>query len=101
MQLPKKAWIPLVIAAVVASAAALFEWNWLRGPFSSYMTGRWGRPFAINGDLHVQLSSKPLVSAESVTLSNVPGSAEPVMVRATRCRSHRSGLVVRRPRFAA
>src|SRR3989442_12347882 len=82
MRIPKKAWISLAVVAVIAVAVALFEWNWLRGPLSSYMSARLGRPFAIDGDLRVELSAKPLLFADSVTVANAPWSAEPVMIRA-------------------
>ena len=84
MRVPKSLWIGVAIAATVAIVIALFEWNWLRGPLSSYMSARLGRPFAIDGDLRGELSARPLLVAESVTVANVPGSAEPTMVRAER-----------------
>ncbi len=84
MRVAKKVWIPVIVVAVVATVVALFEWNWLRSPLSSYMSERLGRPFAIAGDLHVELSRQPLVSADAVTLGNMAGSAEPVMAGAQR-----------------
>jgi AsmA family protein len=84
MRVPKKVWIPVVIAGVVAAVVALFEWNWLRAPLSSYMSARIGRPFAIAGDLRVELSRQPVVSADAVSLGNMAGSAEPVMADAQR-----------------
>jgi uncharacterized protein involved in outer membrane biogenesis len=84
MRVPKSLWIGVAIAAIVAIVIVLFEWNWLRGPLSSYMSARLGRPFAIDGDLRGELSARPLLVAESVTVANVPGSAEPTMVRAER-----------------
>ena len=80
----RKTWIFLGLAAVIAVAIALFEWNWLRGPLSEYLGARIGRQIGINGDLHVELSRQPLVSAESITVGNVPWSSEPVMARAQR-----------------
>jgi len=88
MRVPKAYWISFgitfAVAAAIAITIALFEWNWLRGPISSYMSARFGRPFAIDGDVRVELSAKPLLSADSVSLANAPGSAEPVMARAER-----------------
>jgi len=84
MRVAKKVWIPVIVVAVVATVVALFEWNWLRSPLSSYMSERLGRPFAIAGDLHVELSRQPLVSADAVTLGNMAGSAEAVMAGAQR-----------------
>ena len=84
MHVRKKLWISFAVMAGVAIAMVLFEWNWLRGPVSSYLSARWGHPVVIHGDLRVELSPKPLVSAESVTLGNVPGASEPFMARALR-----------------
>jgi AsmA family protein len=84
MQVPKKAWIVLAVAAVVAIAIALFEWNWLRGPIADYASARVGRPVAIAGDLRGEWSLKPLLSADAVTVGNTGWSTEPVMARAQR-----------------
>jgi hypothetical protein len=84
MQIPKKAWIFLGVAAVIAIVVALFEWNWLRSPLANYLSGRVGRPVAIQGDLHGEWSFKPLFSAYSVTVANPSWSAEPLMARAQR-----------------
>ena len=80
----RKTWIFLSLAAVITVAVALFEWNWLRGPLADYVGARVGRQIGINGDLHVELSRQPVISAESITVSNVPWSSEPVMARAQR-----------------
>src|SRR5439155_12751254 len=84
MHMPKKAWIVLGIAAVIAIIVALFEWNWLRSPLATYLSGRVGRAVAIEGDLHGEWSWKPLFSAESVTVRNASWSSEPVMAQARR-----------------
>jgi uncharacterized protein involved in outer membrane biogenesis len=84
MQVPKKTWIFLGVAAVVAIAIAFFEWNWLRGPIANYLAVKVGRPVAITGDLRGEWSFKPLLSADTVTVGNAPWSAEPLMVRARR-----------------
>ena len=73
-----------MIAAAVALVVVLFEWNWLRPPLAAYMSARLGRPFAIDGDLHVELSAKPQLFADDVKVANVPESAEPVMIHAQR-----------------
>jgi uncharacterized protein involved in outer membrane biogenesis len=77
-------WIAAIVLAIVAIAVALFEWNWLRAPLSSYVSARLGRPFAIGGDLNVLLSAKPMVVMDDVTIANAPGLAEPAMMRAQR-----------------
>src|SRR5439155_21590878 len=84
MQIPRKAWILLGVAAVIAIIVALFEWNWLRSPLATYLSGRVGGAVAIEGDLHGEWSWKPLFSAESVTVRNASWSSEPVMVQARR-----------------
>src|SRR5207302_10552416 len=84
MQIPRRAWILAAIAAVVVLAIALFNWNMLRGPFATYLSAKVGRPVSIQGDLHVDLSMKPLIAADSVVVGNVPWSDEPVMARAQR-----------------
>ena len=78
----RKTCIFLGLATVIAAAVALFEWNWLRGPLADYIGARVGRQIGINGDLRVELSRQPVISAESITVSNVPWSSEPVMARA-------------------
>jgi len=30
---------------------ALFDWNWLRGPMSTYLSSKFGRSVTINGNL--------------------------------------------------
>jgi len=82
MRVPPRTWIAVAVLAVVALTVALFEWNWLRAPLSSYMTMRLGRPFAIDGDLNVELSAKPVLFMDAVTIANAPGLTEPAMLRA-------------------
>ena len=72
----------VAVGAVVAIVIALFEWNWLRGPLSGYLSARFGRPVEIAGDLHVGLSSRPLLVIKDVSLGNPSWSSEPLMVRA-------------------
>jgi hypothetical protein len=65
--------ITIVIALIVALLIALYflDWNKMRGPISDYISARLGRPFAINGDLHVHLFSfTPSVSAQGVIIGN-------------------------------
>ena len=84
MQVPKKAWVFVGIAAAIAILIAVFEWNWLRSPFANYLSGRVGRPVTINGDLHVELSAKPLVVVNSLVVANPAWASEPEMARAQR-----------------
>ena len=82
MRIPRTAWVLLAIAALVAVFIALFNWNWLRGPISTYMSAKFGRPFIINGDLRGEFSLKPQLSADYVTLGNSTWSSDPIMARA-------------------
>jgi len=82
MHIPRTAWVLLGIAALVAVFVALFNWNWLRGPISTYMSAKFGRPFIINGDLRGEFSLKPQLSADYVTLGNPTWSSDPIMARA-------------------
>jgi uncharacterized protein involved in outer membrane biogenesis len=84
MHVSKKVWITGLIVATMVAAVAFFEWNWLRLPLAWYMSERLGRVFAIDGDLHVEWSRRPLLLLESVSIANVPRSAEPVMARVQR-----------------
>ena len=67
------------LVLVIVVAIALFDWNMLRGPISRYVSQKLDRPFAINGDLHVDLSLHPLVTADYITLANKAWSTEPRM----------------------
>jgi uncharacterized protein involved in outer membrane biogenesis len=84
MQIPKKVWVFAAIAAIVAITLALFEWNWLRGPLASYLSAKVGRPVRIEGNLDVALSTRPLLTADYVTIGNAPWSSEPTMANLQR-----------------
>jgi uncharacterized protein involved in outer membrane biogenesis len=80
--IPRYAWILIALAVVGVVFAALFDWNWLRGPVSAYLSGKFGRPVAINGNLRGEFSLKPLLVANEVTLANTPWGTDPLMARA-------------------
>ena len=80
----RKALLFLTLVGVVAIAVALFDWNWLRGPVAGYLSERLDRPVSIDGDLHVELSRQPVVTAEFVALRNTPWGSEETMGRARR-----------------
>jgi uncharacterized protein involved in outer membrane biogenesis len=84
MQIPKKVWVFAAIAIVVAITLALFDWNWLRGPLASYLSAKVGRPVRIEGNFRVTLSTRPLLTADYVTVGNAPWSNEPTMASAQR-----------------
>src|SRR5215471_15434011 len=80
----RKALILLVVSAVVAVALVLFDWNWLRGPVADYLSARLDRPVRIDGDMHVELSRQPLITAEFVSLGNTSWGSEEIMGRVRR-----------------
>ncbi|HXU55838.1 MAG TPA: AsmA family protein [Casimicrobiaceae bacterium] len=84
MQIPKKVWVFAALAAVIAITLAFFDWNWLRGPLASYLSAKVGRPVRIEGNLHVALSTRPLLTADYVTVGNAPWGSEPTMANAQR-----------------
>lgn len=71
--------IVLALVAVVAVAIALFDWNLLRGPIAERVTRATGRNFAIRGDLTVDWSRHPTITARDVVLGNARWSTEPTM----------------------
>ena len=80
--IPRYAWILFALAILAAVCLAFLDWNWLRGPVSSYLSGKFGRPVAINGNLRGEFSLKPLLVANDVTLANAPWGTDPLMARA-------------------
>ena len=84
-RIPRNMFIGLaVVLALVGAAIHVFEWNMLRPVIARQVESLTGRRFAINGDLHVQLSTEPVISAEGLTFGNAPWSAQPDMVRLDR-----------------
>jgi AsmA family protein len=78
-------WLAAVLAAMAICALVvfvLFDWNQLRGPIEREVTRATGRSFAINGDLHIELSLRPRIVANDVVIGNAPWSHEPVMADA-------------------
>ena len=84
MQIPKTVWILAAIAAIVAITLVFFDWNWLRGPLATYLSAKVGRPVRIEGNFHVALSTRPLLTADYVTVGNAPWSSEPTFASAQR-----------------
>jgi AsmA family protein len=78
----RRGWILGTLGAVVIlliSVLVVFDWNWLKGPIESQVSGSLGRPFRINGDLEVEPSLQPRIIVESAELDNAPwGSDEPM-----------------------
>jgi uncharacterized protein involved in outer membrane biogenesis len=73
------------IAAVVLAlvlVAVFFDWNWLRGPISRYVSLKLERSFAIRGDLHVKLHNPIEIQANDVIVGNASWSADRTMAEA-------------------
>ena len=65
----------LVLAAGAAVLAAVWDWNWFRGPVAAIASARMHRQVSIDGDLNAHLLSwQPSASAERVRIAN-PGWA--------------------------
>src|SRR5439155_19780391 len=87
MRISRAGWTLIALAGtagIVAAGVALFEWNMLRHPLAGYMSATVGRSIKIDGELKVDISRQPVVSADSITIGNAPWSSEPVMARAQR-----------------
>ena len=82
---PRNIFIGLaLVVALVGVAIHVFEWNMLRPMIAQQVETMTGRRFAINGDLHVQLATEPVISAERLVFGNAPWSAQPDMIRLDR-----------------
>ncbi|HZZ67958.1 MAG TPA: AsmA family protein [Phenylobacterium sp.] len=67
----------LTLAIAVAILAAIWDWNWFRGPIASIASGRMHRQVTIAGDLRVHLWSwQPSATADGVHIAN-PAWASP------------------------
>ena len=61
----------LALAAVAAILAAIWDWNWFRGPLASMASSRMHRQVTIDGDLKVHLWSwQPSATVERVRIAN-------------------------------
>jgi AsmA family protein len=72
------------VALLLLVVLVLFDWNWLKGPIESQVSGRLGRPFQINGDLDVQLSLQPTITVDGAELGNAPWGSETPMAKIAR-----------------
>jgi hypothetical protein len=65
----------LALAVVAAILAAIWDWNWFRGPVAAIASARMHRQVSINGDLRVHLWSwQPSATVGGVRIAN-PGWA--------------------------
>ncbi len=61
----------LGLAAGAALLAAIWDWNWLRGPIAGVASGRLHRQVSIDGDLRVRLFSwTPSATVDRVRIAN-------------------------------
>ena len=72
------------VAVILIGVLILFDWNWLKGPIESQVSGRLGRPFRIHGDLDVELSLQPRITIEGVELGNAPWGSDAPMAKVDR-----------------
>ena len=72
------------VAVLLIGALILFDWNWLKGPIESQVSGRLGRPFRIHGDLDVDLSLQPRITIEGAELGNAPWGSDAPMAKIDR-----------------
>ena len=72
------------VALLLIVVLVLFDWNWLKGPIESQVSGRLGRQFLINGDLDVELSLQPKIIVESAELGNAPWGSDAPMAKIDR-----------------
>jgi uncharacterized protein involved in outer membrane biogenesis len=61
-----------------------FPWNVLRGPLAGYLSVRFDRPVAIDGDLDVDLGWRTRVQIDSLSIANVSWSKDRPMVTSKR-----------------
>src|SRR5580698_5247561 len=62
--------ILVLLAVAVAIFVAVFQWNWLRGPVGSYLSGRFHRTVTLHGNLSADIwSLTPSATANDVTVA--------------------------------
>ena len=72
----------LVLAALLVALLLTFDWNWFKGPIERRVSTALGRPFRIEGDLHVDLGSVLVIEAKQLSLANAPWSKDEEMAHA-------------------
>lgn len=83
---PRWSIVAALVAASIVALAAVFDWNWFKGPIERRVSTATGREFQINGDLDVDLGRVITATAEQLTLGNPSWSAHKEMGRADRVR---------------
>ena len=74
--------VRIVVALGLAALLILFDWNWFKGPVERRVSQALGRPFRIQGDLHVDLGSIVIVESHGLSLANAGWSKSPDMAHA-------------------
>ncbi|MGH8755319.1 MAG: AsmA family protein, partial [Burkholderiales bacterium] len=69
-----------ILAVAIVVVVAFFDWNSLKGFVSDQVSEATGRPFAVHGDLEVDLSLTPRITAHQITLANAPWGSKPEML---------------------
>lgn len=80
----RRAEILAAIALTIALLLLIFDWNWFKGTVERRVSAATGREFRIHGNLDVDLSMQPLVTAERLTLANPVGAKDPQMASVSR-----------------
>src|ERR1700741_5457981 len=83
--LRRRRWPYVVVGSAlgVVVFAAVFDWNWLRGPIERRVTAAAGREFHI-GNLDVDLGLRTRIRADDVTFANASWSKRPRMIELQR-----------------
>lgn len=80
-------WIGISLAILVLAVVLVvifFDWNWLRGPVSSIVSKELDRRLVIKGDLDVDLSMTPRITANDIELANTSWGSRPEMLELDR-----------------
>lgn len=74
----------LLLGLLIVLFFLLFDWNWMKGPIERRVEAATGREFDIVGDLDVDLSLDPLITADGLRLGNAAWSEDADMLEVER-----------------
>jgi AsmA family protein len=80
-------WLGIAFAVLVVTGVllvAFFDWNWLRRPVSSMVSKALDRRFSIQGELAVDISMTPRITANQIELANTSWGSRPAMLNLDR-----------------